>query len=562
MAKKFNKSGHSQTYQTSAGVHRRTTRIDGHLDPRKWVDKQNDLRPKHHRYNNSQAEHPIGSDNFPDEAPLLTLTPPVPMWHRSEQVRFQYSYDEAGWTSSTSDFEDKAAKKSTKIFIALQGTAALGLAATGVLSGDFSKFNDNIITGMGHLSETMDKGSLATGGGNALRNVGWYQSHARLPKRLAVIGTAPSDLANKSLETLFKSSFNLDPRKQNKDYEEPVFLTKRKEQATEKKQAIESFAESSVGKEIIHARINSSFAGLGSLVHIPQALHGAQMMAGSGDLNGHLIGGSAAIIGYGLMAADQMIEARRWKEQIGKISSDTTITHEMSHNLVGYVARGEYLKDFAFKWLPSMHLSAKGGAYIWEASHMQSFSEMASHASSLSTDVNIAAATLLATGVIFSSSAAYEYIEQNGKKVSYIARKGAALTTDSAQNVADDIKNGMKNELIRAYNNSSQHNPLYQGITATQSDYTRPVGNYDVDDVDLEVVKSLSPYNEDDHINPEEYLSKKRRPEHISFSAEVSEDGKVASVTLNNQVDHTDDDEHDQNPDDDIDYSDIYIEPS
>lgn len=558
MGKSFNKSGHSQTYHKSAGIHRRTTRVNAHFDTNKWITQQEDTRRKQHRYNNIQPTSRTRDSDTLDDDPFLDIDYAIPVWPRSEQIHFKYSYDEAGWTSSTSDFEDQTAKKGTKIFIALQGTAALGLAASGVLAGDFSKFSDGIQAGFEHLGDTVEDGSIKTGGGNLIRNIGWYQSHAHLPSALANIGTAHSTATNKAIETLSKTAFALDPRHQGEEYQEIAFLTERKKQVAEKKESIQEFAESSVGKEIIHARINAGFAGLGSLVHVPQALHGMHMMSSTGDLNGHLVGGAAAIVGYGLMATDQLIEAHRWHQQKDKVAPDFKITHEMSHNLVGYVARNEYIKDFAFKWLPSIHLSAKGGAYIWEASHMQSFADMATHASTLSTDTNVAAVTLLATGIIFSGSAAYEYIEQNGQKVSYLARKGTALTVDAAQNVAEGIKTEMRNELIRSYNHSANHNPLYRGHLDGPGPISEKFPVHQIDEIEEEVIRSMSPYRNGDFVDPDEYLDNKNNEHKISVTAVVSEDGELESVALKEHDEQNDQDQDD----DDLDYAHIYIEPN
>ncbi len=174
-------------------------------------------------------------------------------------------------------------------------------------------------------------------------------------------------------------------------------VLERNTKAREKK-LTEKFS-SQMYRDIVRAQINAAGALGGTLVHIPQIFSPDPLIQ---------IGGSAATLGYLLIAGEQNTEAKRWQYYYEKAEDkeDKNVFYTLpeAHILVGYFSSKEYFKDIALKWLPAGLLVAKGSSYMLEANH-------------------IGSTPLMISGLIFTGGAAYEFIEQNGKKITHITRR-------------------------------------------------------------------------------------------------------------------------------------------
>lgn len=364
--------------------------------------------------------------------------------HPSYAVNYKFSGDESAYTGSAMDFEDPKKKKGMFIFTSLQGAAAVQLMGAGLLTGDFSQ-------NLQHFLDTIDEGTTVTGGGNAVRNLGWYQSHSRLPQNLAQLVTKPQRLLARLLNSAAKFSYSAVPWAKKLTLPLSDWLRRKSREHQEKAQTrqdrIENFTKSFIGRDIVHARINSIFAGMGAAIHVPQTWHGALLTMQTGMINGYFAGGLCGITAYGLVAADQFIEQSRLKPWASKLPKDTGYDHETSHILAGYVAREEYFRDFLFKWLPPGFFMGKGGCYVWEAEHMQSLNETFNHLASGHIDsVTVAATLMRSAGIVFAASPAHEFWEANGNKITYMAQKANIKVNETMINGVFTVLNTYNNK--------------------------------------------------------------------------------------------------------------------
>ncbi len=449
MAKSFNKSGHSQSYTRSAGIWRRRGPVRGNNVPiRDNITLQQTTVRQQVEAKQQDGVKKTPAPSIPVDTPSVTYDRGMTPWHHIES-------DNSG-------------------FIALQALSAIGLAGVG-LTGDFAPAEKNAL--------------IQTGAGNATRNIGWFvltcgfnadeklqekflssKLATKFPKTSEVLSKAiPSvkplskKLGNIASYHSFKISNTIKGtaklmKPKNSELDLEIMKGTRKwlldqakqieKSAMSRRDKINNYANSPIGREIVESPINATFLALGTGVHVFQGKMGWDMYQHSGDLNGHLIGATVAGAAYGLMAAHHMKMMPRLREAYNnhKENPEYTWNDRARHKELGYIARGQYAQDALFTWAPPILLMAKGGAYMYEMTHIhdwampekslkesiaaippETFESFSSFYNAMvTTDYSNAATAgasllMLGVGAVFTKSAWDEFEEHNGKKIRYIA---------------------------------------------------------------------------------------------------------------------------------------------
>ncbi|MGH1403604.1 MAG: hypothetical protein ACRBDL_05125 [Alphaproteobacteria bacterium] len=448
MAKSFNKSGHSSSYTRSASIWRRRGSVRGNNVPIRdnITLQQTTIRQQVEAQQQETKKQPDPPPKI--EVSSVTYDRGLTPWHHIES-------DNSG-------------------FIALQALSAIGLAGVG-LTGDFAPAEKNAL--------------VQTGAGNATRNIGWFvltcgfnadeglqskllnsKAANKYPETAKVLAKAIPSInpLSKSLGKIatyhsFKTSKAMKAtaklmKPTNSKWDLEVLKGTRKwildqsktieRSSMSRRDRINNYTNNPIGREIFESPINAAFLALGTGVHIFQGKMGWDMYQHSGDLNGHLIGATVAGAAYGLMAAHHMKMMPRLREAYNnhKENPEYTWNDKARHQELGYIARGQYAQDALFTWAPPILLMAKGGAYMYEMTHIhhwslpeksleesiaaippETFESLSGFYNAMVTtdysNVATAGASLLMLGVgaVFTKSAWDEFEEHNGKKVRYIA---------------------------------------------------------------------------------------------------------------------------------------------
>ncbi|MGH1455781.1 MAG: hypothetical protein ACRBDI_03280 [Alphaproteobacteria bacterium] len=432
MSKKFRKSGHSKTFESSAGKLRRTG------SPEYGGKNLTALFSENKQYIKENAAYSFDQTYKPNKR--ANITP-------ESEEETELPQDRHYSIFQNPDTHTKEEHDHDEGFIKKQKWAAGGVVAVAALA-DLNQM-EKILLG-------------ATGAGNVLRNQGWWSAINNVPKNLGRIATLPQYTYAKFLHNtaeamdtglyesnkqLFKSWTLAKAKSIKKDNKikrdailklgaEPndnalkAYLTKisvktklaahyinnspsyltaqmthsmgaqinlnkdsksilhvqtrgmrkwmRKKSRSihadnkTKCKAIEKFAKNPIGQDIIVSRLSAAFLAMGTLVHLPQTYMGWNMYQDTGNLNGHLLGAGGVAISYGMLAMHKLREVPRLKEaynDLKKITKDSW-DNRMRHDVIGHIARKEYGQQALFVGLPLIGIMGKGAAYMYESTHL------------------------------------------------------------------------------------------------------------------------------------------------------------------------------------------------
>ena len=166
-------------------------------------------------------------------------------------------------------------------------------------------------------------------------------------------------------------------------------------------------------RDLRSATSNSIGAGVSAVVNSPQlVMNLGPVFAGAaaGVAWGDIIGATAGIVAYTLMASDYIIERRRLKkfEELGSqaFPDNPDIWHAYDKGrrdlVVGYSERGHHFQDFVFNRLPSLLLITRGLSFT------------ATGVAAAAASFTLPAVLMVGAGLLFTFGALSEHQKQNG----------------------------------------------------------------------------------------------------------------------------------------------------